>query len=137
MLEILPIWVEEITTEFDSRPTTSRTASLSVLKEIDFWRLETAKLLRLKTEVGSDKIGKALKHYNPKEVKEVGAIKSFIIDVNTKHQEAVSNQNFLGTLEGPVQEIHLIAMENLKELFKNIYVYVFIIWNSSQYYSSP
>ena len=137
LLEILPIWVEEITTEFDSRPTTSRTASLSMLKEIDFWRAETAKLLRLKTEVGSDKIGKALKNYNPKEVKEVGVIKSFIIDVNAKHQEAVSNQNFLGTLEGPVKEIHIIPMENLRELFKNIFVYVFVIWKNSKYYSSP
>ena len=135
--EILPIWVEEITKEFDSRSTTSRTASLSMLKEIDFWRAETAKLLRLKTEVGSDKIGKVLKNYNPKEVKEVGVIKNFIVDITAKHEEAVSNQNFLGTLEAPVKEINIIAMENLKELFKNIYVYVFVIWNNSKFYSSP
>ena len=135
--EILPIWVEEITKEFDSRPTTSRTASLSMLEEIDFWRAETAKLLRLKTEVASDKIGKALKNYNPKEVKEVGVIRTFIVDITAKHQEAVSNQNFLGTLEAPVKEIHIIPMENLRELFKNIFVYVFIIWNNSQFYSSP
>ena len=72
-----------------------------------------------------------------KEVKEVGVINSFIIDVNAKHQEAVSNQNFLGTLEGPVKEIHIIAMENLRELFKNIFVFVFVIWKNSKYYSSP
>ena len=136
-VEILPIWVEEITKEFDSRPTTSRTSSLSILKEIDFRRAEASKLLRLKTEVASDKISKALKNYNPKEVKEVGAIRSFVVDIKAKQQEAVSNQNFLGTLEEPVKEIQTIPMENLKELFKNIYVKVFVIWNNSKFYSSP
>ena len=136
-LEILPIWVEEITKEFDSRPTTSRTASLSILKEIDFWRTEAAKLLRLKTEVSSDKIIKTLKCYNPKDVKEVGMIRNFVTDITAKHKEAVSNQNFLSTLEEPVKEIHSIPMENLKELFKNIFVYVFVIFKNSQFYSNP
>ena len=110
---------------------------MSILKEIDFWRSETSKLLRLKNEVSSDKIGKTLKNYNPKEVKEVGAIRNFVIDITAKHKEAVSNQNFLGTLEDPVKEIHTIPMENLKELFKNIYAYVFIIFKNSQFYSNP
>ena len=91
----------------------------------------------MKTEVASDKINKALKNYNPKEVKEVGAIRSFVVDITAKQQEAVSNQNFLGTLEEPVKEIQTIPMENLKELFKNIYVKVFVIWNNSKFYSSP
>ena len=91
----------------------------------------------MKTEVASDKISKALKNYNPKEVKEVGAIRSFVVDITAKQQEAVSNQNFLGTLEEPVKEIQTIPMENLKELFKNIYVKVFVIWNNSKFYSSP
>ena len=91
----------------------------------------------MKTEVASDKINKALKNYNPKEVKEVGAIRSFVVDITAKQQEAVSNQNFLGTLEEPVKEIQTIPMENLKELFKNISVKVFVIWNNSKFYSSP
>ena len=135
--EILPIWVEEITGEFDSRPTTSRTSSLAILHEIQFWRAEAAKLLRLKTEVASDKVGSAIKQFNPKEVKEVGSVRSFIIEITQKYQEAVSNQNFLGTLESPVKEIHTIPMENLNELFKKIFSYVFIIRKNSQYYSSP
>ena len=135
--EILPIWVEEITGEFDSRPTTSRTSSLAILREIQFWRAEAAKLLRLKTEVASDKVGSAIKQFNPKEVKEVGSVRSFIIEITQKYQEAVSNQNFLGTLESPVKEIHTIPMENLNELFKKIFSYVFIIRKNSQYYSSP
>ena len=135
--EILPIWVEEITGEFDSRPTTSRTSSLAILQEIQFWRAEAAKLLRLKTEVSSDKVGSAVKQFNPKEVKEVGSVRSFIIEITQKYQEAVSNQNFLGCLEGPVRDIHTIPMENLPELFKNIFSCVFIIRKNSQYYSSP
>ena len=135
--EILPIWVEEITGEFDSRPTTSRTSSLAILDEIQFWRAEAAKLLRLKTEVASDKVGSAIKQFNLKEVKEVGVIKNFIVEITQKYQEAVSNQNFIGSLEGPVKEIHTIPMENLNELFKNIFSYVFIIRKNSQYYSSP
>ena len=110
---------------------------MSILSEIDFWRAETAKLLRLKTEVSSDKIGKALRDYNPKDVKEVGVIRSFIIDITAKHQEAVSNQNFLGMLEEPVKDIQTVQMENLRELFKSIFSKVFIIFNNSQYYSSP
>ena len=134
--EILPIWVEEITNQFDSRPTASRTASLGILEEINFWRNEASKLFRIKEEVASDKIGKAINDYNAKEVKEVNIIKKFIIDITAKHQEAVSNQNFLGVLENPVREIHNVPMEELNDLFKNIFTYVFIIWDKSPFYSS-
>ena len=135
--EILPIWVEEITSQFDSRPSTSRTASLAILEEINFWRNEASKLYRIREEVGSDKIGKAINKYNAKEVKEVNIVKKFIVDITAKHQEAVSNQNFLGVLENPVKEIHTVPMEDLNELFKNVFTYVFIIWDSSPFYSSP
>ena len=87
--------------------------------------------------MASDKIGKALNKYNAKEVKEVNIVRKFIVDITAKHQEAVSNQNFLGVLENPVKEIHTVPMEDLNELFKNVFTYVFIIWDSSPFYSSP
>jgi hypothetical protein len=135
--EVLPIWVEEINSQFDSRPSTSRTASLTVLEEITFWRAEAAKLFRVREEVASDKIGKALARYDAKEVREVTVVKNFIVDITARHQEAVSNQDFLGVLEQPVSKIHEVAMEELRQLFDAVYGYVFIIWDSSPFYSSP
>ena len=128
--------MEEIAGQFDGRPSASRTAGLAILQEIQFWRNEAAKLFRIKNEVASDKIGRALSKYNQKEVKEVNIIKKYIVDITAKHEEAVSNQNFLGILENPVKEIHTVPMENLSELFQNIFAYVFIIWSSSPFYSS-
>ena len=135
--EILPIWVEEITSQFDARPSTSRTSSLAILAEIDFWRKEASKLYRIKEEVASDKIGKAINKYNAKEVKEVNIIRKFIVDITAKHQEAVSNQNFLSVLENPVREIHNVPMDELNDLFKTVFTCVFIIWDKSPFYSSP
>ena len=107
------------------------------MAEIDFWRKEASKLYRIKEEVASDKIGKAINKYNAKEVKEVNIIRKFIVDITAKHQEAVSNQNFLGVLENPVREIHNVPMDELNDLFKTVFTCVFIIWDKSPFYSSP
>ena len=135
--EVLPIWVEEINSQFDSRPSTSRTANLTILEEIAFWRAEASKLYRVREEVGSTKIGKALACYQPKEVKEVAVVQKFIVDITAKHQEAVSNQDFLGVLQKPVKMIHEVSMDELRQLFDTVYGYVFIVWDCSPYYSTP
>ena len=60
--------------------------------------------------MASDKIGKALASYDPKEVKEVPVVRSFIVDITARHQEAVSNQDFLGVLEKPVSPPATLAL---------------------------
>ena len=87
--------------------------------------------------MASDKIAKAISHYDPKEVKEVSVVQNFIVDITARHQEAVSNQDFLSVLEKPVKRIHEVAMEDLQELFTIVYGYVFLVWECSPFYSSP
>ena len=74
--------------------------------------------------------------YNPKDVPQVTTIRKYRASIITKHKEAVSNADFLGILEGPVNQIHNVPMEGLPKLFADIYSYIFIIWDNSLYYNN-